>query len=112
MEYYSSLFYLNKQNDREKVLKNTYELNELLHKKDIDEVLRSQFVGTVLLHIKDLLKRLDITRSDKELKNRVDNTLKFMSETQIIAGIKDTLTKLLDSSDNKSKKLNYCKRMY
>lgn len=41
MEYYSSLFYLNKQNDREKVLKNTYELNELLHKKDIDEALRS-----------------------------------------------------------------------
>lgn len=84
MEYYSSLFYLNKQNDREKVLKNTYELNELLHKKDIDEALRSQFVDTVLLHIKDLLKRLNMTRSDKKLKDRVDDSLKLMSETQII----------------------------
>lgn len=112
MEYYSSLFYLNKQNDREKVLKNTYELNELLHKKDIDEALRSQFVGTVLLHIKDLLKRLNMTRSDKKLKDRVDDSLKLMSETQIIAGIKDTLTKLFDSSDNEIKKLNYCKRIY
>lgn len=105
MEYYSSLFCLNKQNDREKVLKNTYALNELLHKKDIDEALRSQFVGTVLLHIKDLLKRLNTTKIDKELKEKVNNTLRLMSETQIIAGIKDTLTKLLDNSDNKSKKI-------
>lgn len=75
---------MNKQNDREKVLKNTYELNELLHKKDIDEALRSQFVDTVLLHIKDLLKRLNMTRSDKKLKDRVDDSLKLMSETQII----------------------------
>ena len=55
MDHYVALFQLNKQNDREKVLKNTYDLNELLHKKDIGEALRSQFVGTVLLHIKDLL---------------------------------------------------------
>lgn len=58
-----------------------------------------------MLHIKDLLKRLNITRSDKKLKNKVDETLKLMSETQIIAGIKDTLTKLLDNSDNKNKKI-------
>ena len=32
MEHYASLFEVNKQNDREKVLKNTYALNELLHK--------------------------------------------------------------------------------
>lgn len=105
MEYYSSLFYLNKQNDREKVLKNTYALNELLHKKDIDEALRSQFVGTVLLHIKDLLKRLNITKNDKKLKERIAAALRLMSEAQIIAGIKDTLTKLLDNSDNKNKKI-------
>lgn len=37
MEHYVSLFDLNKSNDREKVLKNTYALNELLHKKDIKE---------------------------------------------------------------------------
>ena len=105
MEHYKSLFHLNKQNDREKVLKNTYSLNELLHKKDIDEDLRSQFVGTVLLHIKDLLKRLGATKIDEELKGKVNATLKLMSSTQIIAGIKDTLTELLDGSDNKAKKI-------
>ena len=105
MEYYKSLFYLNKQNDRERVLKNTYALNELLHKKDIDEKLRSQFVGTVLLHIKDMVKILGATRIDEELKKQVNGTLKLMSSTQIIAGIKDTLSKLLDGSDNKAKKI-------
>lgn len=53
MEHYKNLFVENKQNDREKVLRNTYALNELLHKKDITEKLRSQFVGTTLLYIKD-----------------------------------------------------------
>ncbi|MCD7779286.1 MAG: SAM-dependent methyltransferase [Candidatus Gastranaerophilales bacterium] len=105
MEHYKSLFYHNKQNDRERVLKNTYALNELLHKKDIDEVLRSQFVGTVLLHIKDLLKRLGAARIDEALKRKVNDTLKVMSATQIIAGIKGTLTELLDGSDNKAKKI-------
>ena len=105
MDYYKSLFYLNKQNDREKVLKNTYALNELLHKKDIDEALRSQFVGTVLLHIKDLLKRLGASRIDEKLKEKVNNTLELLSATQIIAGIKGTLTELLDGSDNKNKKV-------
>lgn len=105
MEHYKSLFYLNKQNDRERVLKNTYALNELLHKKDIDEVLRSQFVGTVLLHIKDLLKRLGATRIDEELKKKVNEFFELKSEKEIIAGIENTLTELLDGSDNKSKKV-------
>lgn len=80
MEHYKSLFYLNKQNDRERVLKNTYALNELLHKKDIAEVLRSQFVGTVLLHIKDLIKRLGATRIDEELKKKVNDFFELKSE--------------------------------
>lgn len=105
MEHYKSLFYLNKQNDRERVLKNTYALNELLHKKDIDEVLRSQFVGTVLLHIKDLIKRFGATKIDEELRKNINSTLNLMSATQIIAGIKGTLTELLDGSDNKNKKI-------
>ena len=105
MEHYKSLFYLNKQNDRERVLKNTYALNELLHKKDIDEVLRSQFVGTLLLHIKDLVKRFESSKIDEALKKEVNRALKLMSEAQIIAGIKDTLTELLDDSDNKNKKI-------
>lgn len=105
MEHYKSLFYLNKQNDRERVLKNTYALNELLHKKDIDEVLRSQFVGTLLLHIKDLVKRFESSKIDEALKEEINRALKLMSEAQIIAGIKGTLTELLDGSDNKNKKI-------
>ena len=105
MEHYHSLFHLNKQNDRERVLKNTYALNELLHKKDIAEVLRSQFVGTVLLHIKDLLKRLGATRIDEDLKKKVNEFLGLKTEKEIIAGIEGTLTELLDGSDNKSTKV-------
>ncbi len=96
---------MNKQNDREKVLKNTYDLNELLHKKDISEALRSQFVGTILLHIKDLIKQLGVTKIDEDLKNKINNSFALQSEKQIIAGIESTLTKLLDGSDNKNKKI-------
>ena len=39
MKHYKGLFMINRQNNREKVLKNTYALNETLHKKDIDEKL-------------------------------------------------------------------------
>lgn len=105
MDHYVSLFYLNKQNDREKVLKNTYALNELLHKKDIPEGLRSQFVGTILLHVKDLLKKLGATKIDEVLKKKIDEIFSVNSEKQIIAGIETTLTELLDGSDNKSKKI-------
>ena len=35
----------------------TYDLNELLHKMDIDERLRSQFVGTTLLYLKNLVEK-------------------------------------------------------
>lgn len=105
MEHYASLFQLNKQNDRERVLKNTYDLNELLHKKDIPEALRSQFVGTVLLHIKDLVKQLGATEIDESLKKQIDTSFNLQSEKQIIAGIETTLTQLLDGSDNKSKKV-------
>lgn len=110
MQYYMSLFQLNKQNDREKVLKNTYDLNELLHKKDIDEALRSQFVGTVLLHLKDLLKKLGATKIDDKLKKRVNDSFETQSEKQIIAGIEGTLTELLDGSDNKAKKIELLQR--
>ena len=45
MEHYQKLFRQDKQNDRERVMKNTYALNESLHKKNIDEKIRAQFVG-------------------------------------------------------------------
>ena len=86
MAHYVRLFRINNSNDREKVLRNTYSLNELLHKKDIDENLRSQFVGTSLLYIKDLVKKKGTVLITKEF-------------------IEDVLSDLLDGSDNKAKKI-------
>ena len=45
-------FYTSKINDKEKVMQNTYKLNEMLHRHSIPEKLRSQFVGTCLLALK------------------------------------------------------------
>ena len=105
MEHYKSLFAMNKQNDREKVLKNTYTLNETLHKKDIDERLRSQFVGTTLLYIRDVLKQQEITVINDETRLKLKNYWKGLSANQIRSGIEETLTNLLDGSDNKALKI-------
>lgn len=105
MEHYKSLFALNKQNDREKVLKNTYTLNETLHKKDIDERLRSQFVGTTLLYIRDVLKYQEITVINDETRKKLKEYWKGLSAKQIRSGIEETLTNLLDGSDNKTLKI-------
>lgn len=105
MEHYVSLFSENKQNDRELVLRNTYELNELLHKKDIDEKLRSQFVGTALLYIKDIVKRKNITLSDKESVSLLKAYWEDLSEKLICAGVEETLEGLLNGSENKTKKI-------
>lgn len=110
MEHYVNLFQATLINDRERVLKNTYALNELLHKKDIDERLRSQFVGTVLLHIKDLVNRLGLSKIDQTAKDKVNDTLSLLTEAQIRTGIEDTLSELLDGSDNKAKKIELLQR--
>lgn len=103
MDHYFSLFQATVMNDRERVLKNTYALNELLHKKDIDEKLRSQFVGTVLLYIKNLVRRLGLTKIDQEARNKVNASLTLMTEAQIRTGIEEVLSDLLDESENRSK---------
>ena len=105
MEHYVKLFDTTRQNDKERVMKNTYDLNELLHKKDIDERLRSQFVGTTLLYIKDMVKKTGATRIDGTLKEKLDDVWKMMSAEEIRAGIKNTLNNLLDNSENKTKKI-------
>lgn len=105
MEHYKSLFTVNKQNDREKVLKNTYTLNETLHKKDIDEKLRSQFVGTTLLYIRDVLKQKGITAVNDETRKTLKEYWEGLSARQIRSGIEETLTNLLDGSDNKTLKI-------
>lgn len=76
------------QNNRELVMKNTYELNELLHEYGIGEKLRGQFVGTCLLAIKNNL------------------VYKGLNTKQISAGIKSVLEKLLDNDLNKAGKLS------
>ena len=105
MEHYVKLFDTSRHNDKERVMKNTYDLNELLHKKDIDEKLRSQFVGTTLLYIKDMVKKTGATRIDDALKDKLDDVWKMMSAEEIRAGIKNTLDNLLDNSENKTKKI-------
>lgn len=105
MEHYVGLFDVSKQNDREKVLKNTYDLNELLHKMDIDERLRSQFVGTTLLYLKNLVEKLGAKKIDEKFKQTLDAYWSVMDGKQLRAAIESTLDSLLDGSDNKAKKI-------
>ena len=74
-------------NNKEKVTKSTYELNEKLQTYGITAGLRSQFVGTCLLALKNGLKYKGLTTS------------------QIISGIKDILTSKLNNDLNKALKL-------
>ena len=105
MEHYKSLFNVTTQNNREKVLKNTYDLNETLHKKDIDERLRSQFVGTALLYIKKVVKDLGIVSINKNTRDELKEYWKQRSNKAIRSGIEETLEGLLDGSDNKTLKI-------
>ena len=74
-------------NNKEEVVKSTYELNEKLLTYSISVELRSQFVGTCLLALKNGLKYKGLTTS------------------QIISGIKDILKSKLDNDLQKSYKL-------
>lgn len=87
-------FYTSKVNDKERVMNNTYKLNELLHKHGISEKLRSQFVGTCLL----------------VLKNGLDYTVPSLTASQIRASIKDMLAELLNNSLEKAEKLSLLNR--
>lgn len=105
MSHYVNLFKMNKSNDREAVLKNTYSLNELLHKKDIDESLRSQFVGTSLLYIKDIVKRRNLNVITKEFADSLNEIWSLMTPKGIRGEIEGVLSNLLDGSNNKAKKI-------
>lgn len=74
-------------NDKTAVLENTARLNRMLHDNGIPEKLRSQFVGTCLLALKDGL------------------IYKGLSTKQINAGIKEKLSLMLRDSIDKAKKL-------
>lgn len=82
-------FYTSKINDKEKVMQNTYKLNEMLHRHSVPEKLRSQFVGTCLL----------------ALKNGLDYSTPSLTAAQIRTRIKEVLGDLLSSDINKAEKL-------
>ena len=82
-------FYTSKINDKEKVMQNTYKLNEMLHRHSVPEKLRSQFVGTCLL----------------ALKNNLDYGTPTLTAAQIRTRIKEVLEDLLNSDINKAEKL-------
>lgn len=90
MEEYYDIFHSTK-NDKMSLIQNTYALNETLHKYGIDEKIRSQFVGTCLLALKNGLKYEGLTTK------------------QITAGIEEILTSLLDKDLNKASKLTILK---
>ncbi len=81
--------YTSKINDKEKVMQNTYKLNEMLHRHSIPEKLRSQFVGTCVL----------------ALKNGLDYSTPSITAAQIRAKIKEVLEGLLTNDLNKAEKL-------
>lgn len=83
---YENIFFGTK-NDKLKVIQNTYNLNEMLHKYGINEKIRSQFVGTCLLALKNGLK------------------YEGLSAIQVVAGIKEKLERLLNNNINKAEKI-------
>ena len=82
-------FYTSKVNNKEKVMQNTYKLNEMLHRHSIPEKLRSQFVGTCLL----------------ALKNNLDYATPTLTAAQNRIRIKEVLEDLLNSDIHKAEKL-------
>ena len=106
MEHYQKLFRQDKQNDRERVMKNTYALNESLHKKNIDEKIRAQFVGTCLLYVKDQVSRVLHGRYlNKESLEEVKKIWDALTPATIRAAIGSVLDSLLDNTENKQKKV-------
>ena len=68
-------FYTSKINDKEKVMQNTYKLNEMLHLHSIPEKLRSQFVGTCLLALKSGLDYSTPSLSAAQIRTRIKEVL-------------------------------------
>lgn len=90
MQEYVEFFDTKRVNNKEEVMRNTYQLNELLFRHGVSEKLRAQFVGTCLLAIK----------------NGVSYS-KDLSTKQIIEGIRTVLENLLENSLNKAEKLTH-----
>jgi len=108
MEQYKnkkSFLFNEQKNEREKVLKNIYNLNKILHKKNIDEQLRGQFIGTTLLYIRDVQKHLSISVITDDTKIQLITYWNNFSSEQIRSDIEKTLVSLLNGSDNRDLKV-------
>lgn len=111
MSHYRHLFSIERQNNREEVMRNTYALNELLHRKGVKERNRSQFVGTCLLYVKDeVSKRCHGGRITKQMNENLCNRWNQFSAKQMREGISEVLGNLLDGSKNKTKKIQLLNR--
>lgn len=75
-------------NNKEQVIKSTYRLNEILHGMGVEERLRSQFVGTCILALKNHL------------------TYEGLPTAQILSGIYEVLSNLLQGDLNRADKLS------
>lgn len=87
-EEYSNILNPIRINDKEKVIKSTYELNNLLHTYGISEDIRSQYVGTCLLSLQHNLAYSE-----------------DMTTNQIIEGIRNILKDKLVKNINKAQKI-------
>ena len=97
-------FYTAKVNDKEKIMSNTYKLNELLHKYGISEKLRSQFVGTCLLALKNGLDYTTPSLTARQIRARFTEVLESLLNGDIKKVDKITLLNrnVLDSQDVRS----------
>ncbi len=108
-EEYENLCF-GKINNKIKIVDSIKQLNELLHSNNINERLRSQFVGTCLLAIKNGLQYNNINESiDRE------NGQRLTKVQVIIKGITDILSGLLakdfEEDDNSESRLNKAEKI-
>ena len=108
-EEYENLCF-GKINNKIKIVDSIKQLNELLHSNNINERLRSQFVGTCLLAIKNGLQYKNINESiDREKGQRLTKV------QVIIKGITDILSGLLakdfEEDDNSESRLNKAEKI-
>lgn len=102
-QYYIDLFMLKRVNDKENVVKATYQLNTELHKAGIPEDLRSQFVGCLLVAVNnglewsDHLKTSEILYRIKEiLSSKIEDNAEKKIKTDLLINIlkKQVIAKL------------------
>lgn len=96
--------YFGTVNNKIKVIQSTYNLNELLHKYGINEKIRSQFVGTCLLALKNGLTFVGCTNA--QIRAGIESVLTSLLQSDLNRAVKLTIlkTKVLDSQDVKDLK--------